>query len=104
MSLPIKILYKGRKYDIKINQNDTLRTVMTTAFDKINIIDKFYTKDRYLFKNGDTILNGNENDLNYTVEMQEINEDDTLELIKTEGIKAGTLLSLLLLSYEIILD
>ena len=104
MSLPIKILYKGRKYDIKINPNDTLRTVMTRAFDKISIIDKFYTKDRYLFKNGDTILNGNENDLNYTVEMQEIIEDDTLELIKTEGIKAGTLLSPLLLKYEIILD
>ena len=73
----IHILHKGRKYDIKINHNDTLRTVMTRAFDKINIID------------GDTILNGDENALNNTVEMQEIMEDDTLELIKTEGIKAG---------------
>ena len=90
MSLRIHILYKGRKYDIEINQNDTLRTVMTTAFDKINIIDKYYTKDKYIFKNGDTILNGNENDLNNTIEMQEIIEDDTLELIKSEGIKAGT--------------
>lgn len=89
MSLCIHILYKGRKYDIDINQNDTLRTVMTKAFDKINIIDKFYTKDKYIFKNGDTVLNGNENALNCTVEMQEIIEDDTLELIKTEGIKAG---------------
>lgn len=89
MSLSIHILYKGRKYDIKINQNDTLRTVMTKAFDKINIIDKFYTKDKYIFKNGDTILNGTENALNYSIEMQEIIEDDTLELIKTEGIKAG---------------
>lgn len=85
----IHILHKGRKYDIEINHNDTLRTVMTRAFDKINIIDKFYTKDKYIFKNGDTILNGNENALNNTVEMQEIVEDDTLELIKTEGIKAG---------------
>ena len=89
MSLSIHILYLGRKYDIKINQNDTLRTVMTKAFDKISIIDKYYTKDKYIFKNGDTILNGNENALNNTVEMQEIIEDDTLELIKTEGIKAG---------------
>ena len=89
MSIGIHILYKGRKYDIKINHNDTLRTVMTRAFDKINIIDKFYTKDKYIFKNGDTILNGDENALNNTVEMQEIMEDDTLELIKTEGIKAG---------------
>ena len=89
MSIRIHVLYKGRKYDIEINHNDTLRTVMTRAFDKINIIDKFYTKDKYIFKNGDTILNGSENALNNTVETQEIIEDDTLELIKTEGIKAG---------------
>ena len=62
---------------------------MTRAFDKINIIDKFYTKDKYIFKNGDTILNGSENALNNTVETQEIIEDDTLELIKTKGIEAG---------------
>ena len=89
MSLTIHILHKGRKYKIEINQNDTLRTVMTKAFDAIQIIDKFYTKDKYIFKNGDMILNGNENALNTTIEMQEIIEDDTLELIKTEGIKAG---------------
>lgn len=89
MSLKIHILYKGRKYDIEINHNDTLRTVMTKAFDKINIIDKYYTKEKYIFKFGDIILNGNENALNNTVETQEIIEDDTLELIKTEGIKAG---------------
>lgn len=89
MSIRIHVLHKGRKYDIEINHNDTLRTVMTRAFDKINIIDKFYTKDKYIFKNGDSILNGSENDLNNTVETQEIIEDDTLELIKTEGIKAG---------------
>ena len=89
MSIRIHVLYKGRKYDIEINHNDTLRTVMTRAFDKINIIDKFYTKDKYIFKNGDTILNGSENALNNTVETQEIIEDDALELIKTEGIKAG---------------
>ena len=89
MSIRIHVLHKGRKYDIEINHNDTLRTVMTRAFDKINIIDKFYTKDKYIFKNGDTILNGSENALNNTVETQEIIEDDTLELIKTEGIKAG---------------
>ena len=89
MRLKIHILYKGRKYDIEINHNDTLRTVMTKAFDKINIIDKYYTKEKYIFKFGDTILNGNENALNNTVETQEIIEDDTLELIKTEGIKAG---------------
>jgi len=89
MSLKIHILYKGRKYDIEINHNDTLRTVMTKAFDKINIIDKYYTKEKYIFKFGDTILNGNENALNNTVETQEIIEDDTLELIKSEGIKAG---------------
>jgi hypothetical protein len=89
MSVQIHILYKGRKYDIEINHNDTLRTVMTRAFDKINIIDKFYTKDKYIFRNGDTILNSNENALNNTIDTQEIIEDDTLELIKTEGIKAG---------------
>ena len=92
MSLIIHILYQGRKFDIQINPNDTLRTVMTRAFDKINLIDKYYTKDKYIFKNGDTILNGSENALNNTVEMQEIIEDDTLELIKTEGIKAGILI------------
>ena len=89
MSMQIHIQYNGRKFDIEVNHNDTLRSVMTKAFDKINIIDKFYTKDKYIFKNGDTILNGNENALNNTLDTQEIIEDDTLELIKTEGIKAG---------------
>ena len=89
MSMPIHILYQGRKYDININPSDTLRTVMTKAFDEIKLIDKYYTKDKYIFKNGDTILNGNENSLNNTVEKQEIIEDDTLEMIKSEGIKAG---------------
>lgn len=89
MSLLIHVLYNGRKYDIQVNPNDTLRTVMTKAFDKINLIDKYYTKDKYIFKNGDTILNGNENALNNTVEMQAIIEDDIFELIKAEGIKAG---------------
>ena len=89
MSMQIHIQYNGRKFDIEVNHNDTLRSVMTKAFDNINIIDKFYTKDKYIFKNGDTILNGNENALNNTLDTQEIIEDDTLELIKTEGIKAG---------------
>jgi hypothetical protein len=101
MSQIVHILYKGRKIDIAINQNETLRSVMTKAFDKIGIIGKFYTKDKYIFKNGDTILNGNENDLNCTVEMQDIIEDDNLELIKTEGIKAGNHLGIQSLSYSI---
>ena len=87
----IFIYYHSHNYELEVNENDSLRSVMTRAFDKIGITDKYYTHDKYIFKNGDKDLNSDPNTLNHTLKEEEIVEDDKLELIETAAIDEGRL-------------
>ena len=87
----IIIIYKGRKYDLEINEADTVKVIMEKFYNKINLNynERFYTKDKMIFKFNEVLLNDNEEHLNKTAEELELQDDDGLTLVKTQDINAG---------------
>ena len=88
----IIIVFKGRKYcDIGINEMDTIKQILEKFYNEIKINEKerFYTKEKVIFKNGDTTLNGDEASLNKTAGDMGLEDNDTLELLRTEDMNAG---------------
>ena len=88
----IIIVYKGRKYcDIGINEMDTIKQILEIFYNKISMDqeERFYTKEKVIFKNGDTTLNGDEASLNKTAGDMGLEDNDTLELLRTEDMNAG---------------
>ena len=87
----IIIIYKGRKYNLEINEADTVKVIMEKFYNKINLNynERFYTKDKMIFKFNEVLLNDNEEHLNKTAEELELQDDDGLTLVKTQDINAG---------------
>jgi len=59
---------------------------METFYNKTSMPQekRFYKKEKVIFKNGDTTLNGDEASLNKAAEEMGLDDDDTLELLMTE--------------------
>lgn len=85
------IIYKGRKYELEVNGNDNVRMIMEKFYNLINknFNERFYTKDKMIFKFNDVLLNDNENSLNKTADEWELMEDDNLTLIASKDIVPG---------------
>lgn len=91
----IILSYKGRKYsDIAISETNTIKEIMNICFDKINkpVNDRFYKRDKILFKFNDRLLNPDEESLNKTANEIEMMDDDNLTLVDTVDINAGKII------------
>ena len=64
---------------------------MTKAFNIFNISnsDRDYSQNTYLFKFQGTLLNSDDSKLNRTLKDENIREDDTLDLIRSNTIDQG---------------
>ena len=89
--ITIIITYKGRKTELEIEETDTVKTIMEKFYNKMNLNqqDRFYTKDKLIFKFGDILLNDNEEGLKKTAEELEFQDDDNFSLTVTKDINAG---------------
>ena len=92
----IIIEYKGRKYcDIAISETNTVQQIMNIFYDKINKpeSERFYKKDKILFKFNDRLLNPDNDSLNKTASELEMIDDDIFTLIDTIDINAGKIIN-----------
>ena len=87
----IIITYKGRKYELSINGTDNVKQIMEKFYILIGLNegDRFYTKDKVIFKFSDILLNDNEECLNKTADELELMEDDNLTLVRSVDINPG---------------
>lgn len=87
----IIIIYKGRKYELSINGTDNVKQIMEKFYILIGLNegDRFYTKDKVIFKFSDILLNDNEECLNKTADELELMEDDNLTLVRSVDINPG---------------
>lgn len=85
------IIYKGRKHELEINGSDNVKQIMEKFYNLINknVNERFYTKDKMIFKFNDILLNDNEECLNKTANELELAEDDNLTLISSVEINPG---------------
>ena len=92
----IIIEYKGMKYcDIAISETNTVKQIMNIFYDKINKpeSERFYEKDKILFKFDDRLLNPDDENLNKTANKLEMMDDDVLILFDTIDINAGKIIN-----------
>lgn len=85
----IIIIYKGRKHELSINGTDNVKQIMEKFYILVNEGDRFYTKDKVIFKFSDILLNDNEECLNKTADELELMDDDNLTLVRSVDINPG---------------
>ena len=83
--------YKGRQYELTIYGTDSVKKILEKFYDKYNWEEskRHYTKEKIILKNGDTLLNNTEENLNKTAAELEFEDDDNLELIDSGKIIWG---------------
>lgn len=92
----IIIEYKGRKYcDIAISETNTVQQIMNIFYNEIDKPEneRFYKKDKILFKFNDRLLNPDDASLNKTASELEMIDDDIFTLIDTIDINAGKMVN-----------
>lgn len=87
--ITVFILKDGYQREVKVSKTDTVRSLMTKAFDEFNITDRYYSKDKYQFTVGVDVLNKDENELNKTLQEQNIEEDAVCCLIDVAAVQWG---------------
>ena len=89
-SIVIFITYNGRhKQELSINDNESIRYLMSQMFTKFNISGENYDKQYFTLTNANTFLNADEDWLNKTIKDGGIEEDDTIDLKDAGSVQWG---------------
>lgn len=87
--ITVYILFNGYQREVKVSKTDSVRSLMTKAFEEFDISPKYYGKDKYQLTVGIDVINKDENELNKTLEEVYIEEDAVCCLINVSAVQWG---------------
>ena len=91
--IKVNIIKDGYPKQVTVSKSDTVKTLMTKAFEVFNITDRYYNKEKYWITLGVGCVNENDNELNKTLQEQNIEEDAVCYLVDVSAVKWGLLKS-----------